>query len=67
MVTFLLVLAATFAQHLFQEVRIGELLLGGVLQQCFEPLAALEQTQLHQVFGQSFQLRRIHTTSSICP
>jgi hypothetical protein len=42
-----------------------------VLQQRFEPLAALEQTQLQQVFGQPLQLRRIHrlrvhATSSSC-
>ena len=54
MVMLRLVLRATFfAQYLLEEVRVGQLRCGGLLQQRFEPLAAFEQAQLAQVLAGS--------------
>ena len=65
MVTFLLVLAATSSrQDLLEEVGVGQLLAGGLLQQRLQPLAALEQAQLQKVLGEPFELGGVHATSS---
>ena len=61
MVTFLLGLGRDLlAEHLLEEVGVGELLGGGVLQQRLEPLAALEQPQLLQVLAEALELRGVH-------
>ena len=52
-------------QHLFQEVGVGRVLGGGLLQQGFQPLPTLEQTQFSEVLAEAFELGRIHAASSI--
>ena len=55
------------AEHLLEEVGVGELLRGGVLQQRFEPLATLEQPQLQQHARSSrSSCAGVHATSSSC-
>jgi hypothetical protein len=44
------------AEHLFEEVGIGQLLCGGVLQQGLQALGALAQAQLLQVLAEPFEL-----------
>ena len=50
----------------FEEVGVGQLPRRGVLQQRLQPFPRLEQPQLQQQLAESFQLARVHATSSSC-
>jgi len=45
-----------FGEDLVQEVRVGELLAGGLLEESFEPLTALEQAQALQMLLEALEL-----------
>ena len=53
-------------EHLLEEIAVGQFSRCGLLQQCLQPLPALEQAQLEQMLAETFQLGGVHATSSIC-
>jgi hypothetical protein len=53
-----------FAQHLVEEVGVGEVLGRRLLQERIEPLAALQEPQPRQLFTEPFQLCRVHRGTS---
>ena len=57
--------AEFFGEQLVQELGIGPLLLGGVLEQGFEALEAFGEAQFGHLFPQPFQLARVHAGTAV--
>jgi hypothetical protein len=52
------------AEHAIEEIRVAHLLLGGLVQQGFQTLPSLEETESLQILVQAFQLGGGHGITS---